>query len=64
MNIIVTIFWGLLLLCLVVVLPWFIAIAVKSGGDFFAESVGKDMLGKVGEGQEIPIFASLSGIEE
>jgi len=41
-----------LLLCLVVVLPWFIAIAVKTGGNFFAESVGKDMLAKVGEGQE------------
>ncbi len=41
-----------LLLCLVVVLPWFVAIALKTGGDFFAESVGKDMLGKVGEGQE------------
>lgn len=41
-----------LLLCLVAVLPWFIAIALKSGGEFFAESVGKDMLGKVGEGQE------------
>ncbi|MEN5080982.1 glycosyltransferase family 39 protein [Bosea sp. TWI1241] len=41
-----------LLLCLVVVLPWFVAIALKTGGDFFSESVGKDMLGKVGEGQE------------
>lgn len=41
-----------LLLCLLVVLPWFVAIAVKTGGDFFAESVGKDMLAKVGEGQE------------
>lgn len=41
-----------LLLCLAVVLPWFIAIAVKTGGNFFAESVGKDMLAKVGEGQE------------
>ena len=41
-----------LLLCLIVVLPWFVAIAIKTGGDFFAESVGKDMLAKVGEGQE------------
>lgn len=41
-----------LLLCLLVVLPWFVAIALKTGGDFFAESVGKDMLAKVGEGQE------------
>jgi 4-amino-4-deoxy-L-arabinose transferase-like glycosyltransferase len=37
---------------LVLVLPWFVAIAVKSGGSFFAASVGQDMLGKVGSGQE------------
>ena len=41
-----------LLLCLVVVLPWFAAIMIKTGGSFFAESVGQDMLGKVAEGQE------------
>jgi 4-amino-4-deoxy-L-arabinose transferase-like glycosyltransferase len=41
-----------LLLCLLVVLPWFAAIAWKSGGGFFVESVGQDMLGKVAEGQE------------
>ena len=41
-----------LLLCLVVALPWFAAIMVKTGGSFFAESVGQDMLGKVAEGQE------------
>ena len=41
-----------LLLCLLVVLPWFLAIAWKTGGSFFAESIGNDMLGKVGEGQE------------
>jgi len=35
-----------------VVLPWFIAIAVKSGGAFFAASVGQDMLGKVGTAQK------------
>jgi 4-amino-4-deoxy-L-arabinose transferase-like glycosyltransferase len=40
------------LIVLAVVLPWFIAIAWKSGGAFFAESIGKDMLGKVSEGQE------------
>lgn len=34
-----------------VALPWFVAIAVKSGGGFFAESVGRDMLGKVGTAQ-------------
>lgn len=41
-----------LLLCLIVVLPWFVAIMIKTGGHFFAESVGQDMLGKVAEGQE------------
>lgn len=41
-----------LLLCLVVALPWFVAIMLKTGGSFFAESVGQDMLGKVSEGQE------------
>jgi 4-amino-4-deoxy-L-arabinose transferase-like glycosyltransferase len=41
-----------LLLCLIVVAPWFVAIALKTGGSFFAESVGNDMLGKVAEGQE------------
>src|SRR5919112_1568 len=34
------------------VLPWFVAIAIKSGGEFFAASVGKDMLGKVGTAQK------------
>ncbi|MCO5092185.1 glycosyltransferase family 39 protein [Bosea sp. (in: a-proteobacteria)] len=43
--------WGLLL-CLVVALPWFAAIMLKTGGSFFADSVGQDMLGKVAEGQE------------
>ncbi|UZF94302.1 ArnT family glycosyltransferase [Bosea sp. NBC_00550] len=41
-----------LLLCLVVAVPWFVAIMLKTGGSFFAESVGQDMLGKVSEGQE------------
>lgn len=43
--------WGLLL-CLIVVMPWFVAIMMKSGGSFLADSVGQDMLGKVAEGQE------------
>jgi len=42
---------GLLLTALVVA-PWFIAIAVKSGGAFFQASVGDDMLGKVATGQQ------------
>ena len=31
---------------LLVVLPWFVAIAIKSGGAFFSASVGHDMLGR------------------
>ncbi len=34
------------------VTPWLIAIAIRSGGAFFAEALGKDMLAKVGAGQE------------
>jgi 4-amino-4-deoxy-L-arabinose transferase-like glycosyltransferase len=38
-------------LVLVLVAPWFIAISIKSGGAFYAEAVGHDMLGKVGTAQ-------------
>jgi 4-amino-4-deoxy-L-arabinose transferase-like glycosyltransferase len=34
------------------VLPWFLAIFARAGDAFFAESVGKDLLGKVATGQE------------
>jgi 4-amino-4-deoxy-L-arabinose transferase-like glycosyltransferase len=34
------------------VLPWFAAILIKSGGSFIAQSVGEDMLSKVFGGQE------------
>jgi 4-amino-4-deoxy-L-arabinose transferase-like glycosyltransferase len=44
-------FFGIIV-TLILVSPWFIAIALKSSGQFFAESVGKDMLAKVGSGQE------------
>lgn len=37
---------------LVIVLPWLILITLKSGGAFFNESVGNDLLSKVGDGQE------------
>ena len=37
-----------LALVVAIAAPWLIAIAVKSGGTFFSESVGKDMLAKVG----------------
>ena len=39
------------LLAAVLVAPWFVAIALKSGGGFYAEAVGRDMLGKVGTAQ-------------
>lgn len=32
--------------------PWLIAITIKTGGAFFTESIGHDMLGKVAGGQE------------
>ncbi len=35
-----------------VVLPWLVLILMKTGGSFFADSVGKDMLAKVGSAQE------------
>jgi hypothetical protein len=43
--------WGLLLVVLIV-LPWVVAIWIKTGGSFFTEAVGQDMLGKVAGGQE------------
>jgi 4-amino-4-deoxy-L-arabinose transferase-like glycosyltransferase len=39
--------WTLLL-----VLPWFVAIVIKSGDSFFAESLGHDLFAKLGSGQE------------
>lgn len=37
---------------LVLVLPWFVAIVLKSGDSFFAQSLGGDMLNKLAQGQE------------
>jgi 4-amino-4-deoxy-L-arabinose transferase-like glycosyltransferase len=37
---------------LAIVLPWLILISWKSGGAFFQEAVGKDMLNKVAQGEE------------
>ncbi|WP_137044459.1 glycosyltransferase family 39 protein [Pseudolabrys sp. FHR47] len=37
---------------LLLVAPWFIAIVMRSGDDFFMKSVGDDMLSKVTSGQE------------
>ncbi|MEE7475845.1 glycosyltransferase family 39 protein [Methylobacterium hispanicum] len=42
---------GLALVALAVA-PWFLAIAWKSGGAFFTEAVGQDMLAKVGGAKE------------
>ncbi|CAO3426751.1 ArnT family glycosyltransferase [Azospirillum doebereinerae] len=41
-----------LAIVLAIAAPWLIAIAIKTNGAFFAESVGHDMLGKVSGGQE------------
>jgi 4-amino-4-deoxy-L-arabinose transferase-like glycosyltransferase len=43
--------WGVPLL-LLVMLPWFIAIAVTSNGEFFAKAIGRNLLGKVATGQQ------------
>ena len=37
---------------LLLVSPWFVAIVAKSGGNFFVEALGHDMLDKVTSGQE------------
>ncbi|MDX5592635.1 glycosyltransferase family 39 protein [Pseudovibrio sp. SPO723] len=41
-----------LLLLLAIVLPWLVAIYIATDGGFFADSIGRDMLGKVATGQE------------
>ncbi len=43
--------WGLLWV-LVLVLPWFVAIVLKSGNTFFEDSLGGDMLDKLAKPQE------------
>ncbi|MES2752476.1 MAG: glycosyltransferase family 39 protein, partial [Pseudomonadota bacterium] len=43
--------WGLMW-TLVLVLPWFVAIFLKAGDSFFADSLGGDMLRKVASPQE------------
>ncbi|WP_237481558.1 ArnT family glycosyltransferase [Lichenibacterium dinghuense] len=42
-----------LLLCLIVVAPWFVLILLRTHGAFLSEAVGHDMLGKVAGGQEM-----------
>ena len=42
-----------LVLCLLIVLPWFVLILLKTNGTFFTDAVGHDLLGKVAGGQEM-----------
>ncbi|WP_375465249.1 ArnT family glycosyltransferase [uncultured Methylobacterium sp.] len=44
--------WAGLALVALIVAPWFLAIAWRSGGAFFTEAVGHDMLAKVGGAKE------------
>jgi 4-amino-4-deoxy-L-arabinose transferase-like glycosyltransferase len=44
--------WLGLAIVALIAAPWLIAIAWKTGGSFFADSIGKDMLAKVNKGQE------------
>lgn len=37
---------------LLLVAPWFVAIWIATDGTFFTEAIGKDLIGKVGQGQE------------
>ena len=41
---------------LLLVLPWFVAIALRSGASFFEQSIGQDMLEKLSSGQLTPVF--------
>lgn len=43
---------GPILLAALVVLPWFVAITWRTGGGFWMDSVGQDMMAKVASGQE------------
>jgi 4-amino-4-deoxy-L-arabinose transferase-like glycosyltransferase len=43
--------WGVPL-ALAIVLPWMVAIGVRTGGAFFAQAVGHNMLGKMSQAQE------------
>ncbi|TXM73050.1 glycosyltransferase family 39 protein [Methylobacterium sp. WL103] len=44
--------WSGLAIVALIVAPWFLAIAWRSGGAFFTEAVGHDMLAKVGSAKE------------
>ncbi len=44
--------WAGIAWMLLLVLPWFVAIVLKSGESFFAESIGHDLFAKLGSVQE------------
>ncbi|MEI6986785.1 MAG: glycosyltransferase family 39 protein [Rhodospirillaceae bacterium] len=44
--------WLGLAVVVAIVSPWLVAITIKTGGLFFSESVGHDLMGKVAAGQE------------
>ncbi|GAB4576830.1 MAG: glycosyltransferase family 39 protein [Roseibium sp.] len=37
---------------LLIISPWFVAIWIATDGTFFTEAIGKDLFGKIGQGQE------------
>lgn len=39
---------------LILTLPWFIAIGITSGGEFYAQSIGRDLFEKIGQSRERP----------
>lgn len=41
---------------LILTLPWFIAIGITSGGDFYAQSIGRDLFEKIGQSRERPFM--------
>lgn len=41
-----------LLLFAAIVLPWYVAITLRTGGEFWAAALGRDLIGKVAEAQE------------
>ncbi|MDP4593330.1 MAG: glycosyltransferase family 39 protein, partial [Beijerinckiaceae bacterium] len=45
-------FWQGLAIALLIAAPWFVMIIIETKGGFLADSVGKDMLAKVGSGKE------------
>lgn len=44
--------WRGITIALLIALPWFIAIAFETGGAFFKESIGHDLLAKIGDSAE------------